>query len=36
MFTRMMNEADEKEDNDGLSPAISWARFEGEIPVDEW
>lgn len=29
-------EADEEEDNDGLSPAILRSRFEGEIPVDEW
>ena len=29
-------EDDKEEDNDGLSPAILRARFEGEIPVDEW
>ena len=29
-------EADEEEDNDGLSPAILRARFEEEISVDEW
>ena len=27
---------DEEEDKDGLSPAILRARFEGEIPLDEW
>ena len=30
------DEDDEEEDNDGLSPAILRARFEGEIPVDKW
>ena len=29
-------EDDEEEDKDGLSPATLRARFEGEIPVDEW
>ena len=29
-------EDNEEEDNDGFSPAILRARFEGEIPVDEW
>ena len=29
-------EADEEEDNDGLSSAILRARFDGEISVDEW
>ena len=29
-------EADEEEDNDGLSPAILRARFDGEISVHEW
>ena len=29
-------EANEEEDNNGLSPAILLARFEGEISVDEW